>query len=208
MMELLTAFWVIWVLTPLAVRVLLIVLNAFFISFNFVFVQKTADREFTPLKWEKCPVRVSAEFILTFEKNIINAIKYSGVLMVHEDILNDFGLVIEANRCSLDMKTCEKYTNFKIGGICKKFENTEHPFYGKIFEPITPPLHCPIKRGNYSLGNPVVDFSAISALSIDGYIWLFVFKLVSTNSTTNLKKVILCYNTEVKIVNVRKKSRG
>jgi hypothetical protein len=140
-----------------------------------------------------------------FDKNNINFIGYSGLFVLHEEISNEFELVIETNKCSLDMNTCAKYTNFRIEKMCEKFES-KGPFYVSISAAITPPIHCPIKPGNYTLGKTRIDLSPIKALNIDGFIWVSKFKFVSTNSTTKLKRIILCYNTEVKIVKVRNRS--
>jgi hypothetical protein len=144
---------------------------------------------------------------MNFEKTNINVIKYSGYFLVHEELAGDFELVIEANRCSLQMENCEKYANFRTDKICEKLE-LKKQILGSIARAITPPLHCPVKPGNYSLGNPVVDVSILNVLNFDGYIWVSTYKLVTTNSTTKLKKIILCYNTEVKMVKVRSKSKG
>jgi hypothetical protein len=45
-------------------------------------------------------------------------------------------------------------------------------------------------------------------LSLDGFIWVNRFKLIATNSTTKLKKIVLCIDAEIKIEKVVKKTRG
>jgi hypothetical protein len=145
------------------------------------------------------------EVIVKFYKANVNTVKYSGYFLVNEELAGDFEVVIEANRCSFDMKTCTKYTNFRIDQICEKFES-KNPLYASVCATVSPPLHCPVKAGNYSMGSTVVDLSILNVLNFDGYIWLATVKFVTTNSTTKLKRVIMCYNTEIKMVKVRNRS--
>lgn len=103
--------------------------------------------------------------------NIENKISLSGRMSVSEEIAGELDLVLEVNKCTLDMKNCEKSATVNVREICKKFKD-KNAFYYSVFSSIKPQLQCPIKAGNYSSEQSTIELSMISLLPLDGYIWL------------------------------------
>lgn len=136
--------------------------------------------------------------------NYVN-IKYSGSINVTHEVKGDIELVMEGNRCTLDMKTCEKNNNLNVGGICQKFHD-KNAFYSSLFDNIKPRLKCPIKPGIYMIEEGFLDLSLISLLPLDGYIYVCAFKLAYGEKGSRAKKVAMCLNTETKIFKTHKKS--
>ena len=131
--------------------------------------------------------------------------KLSGTMEVTEEVPGDLNLVVESNKCDLEMKSCVKYNTFNIGGVCQKFLDKKE-FYSDVLSSITPPLKCPIKVGNYTLDERTLDLRIISFLPLDGYIWVNSYKLVSSQKGKP-KKVILCLNAEIKIMRTNKRTK-
>lgn len=129
--------------------------------------------------------------------------KYSGTIVVVEEVPGEIELVLESNKCSLDMKTCEKYDIINVREMCKKFQD-KHAFYSNIFTHIKPTLECPIKPGNYTLEESSLDLRPFALFPVDGYIWVSSFKFVSGQKGIKGKKVVMCINAEVKILKTRK----
>lgn len=139
---------------------------------------------------------------LDFQKSANNDIVYSGKLVVLEEIKSEIDLVLETNRCSLDMKTCEKSTTLNIRKICPKLKEKDQ-LYSKAISMIEPPLECPIKPGNYTSKQSSIEFKKVALLPIDGYVWIVTIKLVSSGTGNKAKRLILCLNAEVKIIKTR-----
>lgn len=133
--------------------------------------------------------------------NTDNKIPFSGYIEVTEELQGEFEFVIEANRCSLDLKECTKYHTVNFRQICEKFVDP-NPLYRGFFSNVKPPLKCPLKPGNYTLTDSMVDLSMISFFPIDGYIWVVTLSLVSSENGSKKKKVAMCVNAETKIVKV------
>lgn len=133
----------------------------------------------------------------------IDKMKYSGTIAVSDEVPGEIDLVMEYNKCSLDMKTCEKYDIINIREMCKKFQD-KNAFYSNIFAHIKPPLKCPIKPGNYTLEESSLDLAPFALFPIDGYIWVLSFKFASGEKGIKGKKVVMCLNAEVKIIRTRK----
>jgi hypothetical protein len=146
------------------------------------------------------------EIIMVMPKtNTNNKVPFNGYITVHEELTGDFQFTIETNRCSFDLKSCEKYATINFRQICSKFES-ENAFFKGFFSSIKPPLKCPLKPGNYSLTDSIVDLSIISLIPIDGFIWMATFTLVSSEDGAKKKKIVMCINSETKILKVVKRT--
>lgn len=129
----------------------------------------------------------------------INVVTLSAVLNVTKEVKGDMELIFDTNRCSLDMKTCEKYPGANIRGLCEKFEQ-KNAFYTPIFENFKPAIKCPLKPDIYTLKESKMDFSLFSLIPLDGYVWVVTIKVLSAESGIKKKEVAMCLNTETKIV--------
>lgn len=136
---------------------------------------------------------------MSFPKTNINKIGYSGFINVSEEVTGEIELVVEASKCSLDMKNCEKYNNLKIVSMCDKFMD-KGAFYSSALASINPPFQCPIKPGLYTLNEAALDLSLVSVLPLDGYVWVVTFKFLQAEKFKKMKKVVLCLNSEIKVV--------
>jgi hypothetical protein len=135
-----------------------------------------------------------------------NKISFNGTIKVNEEFNGDIDFSIEASRCSLDMKTCEKYSALIIREMCKKLKDKK-AFYYSALEQISPPFQCPFKAGIYTIAPLSIDLSLLSLFSyLDGYVWVVTFRLVLYDSESKTKKTIFCINSETKITKTRIKS--
>lgn len=139
---------------------------------------------------------------LNFPEKNINKIMYSGYIEITEEITGEIELVLEVNKCDLEIKACEKYNSLKIGGMCQKFKD-KNAFYSSGLSTIKPPLKCPIKPGNYSMENSAIDLSLVSVFPLDNFAWIVIFKFVAADSNKS-KKTVMCINSETKIFKTRK----
>jgi hypothetical protein len=129
----------------------------------------------------------------------------NGTIVVNEEIRGDFDIVAESTRCSLDMKTCEKFSTLRIRDACKLI-NDKNAFYSAALEKISPQIKCPIKPGKYYLSKTSADLSILSLLSLDGYVWMDKITFSTNDIGSKTKKRILCINAETKITKMRVKS--
>lgn len=119
-----------------------------------------------------------------------------------EEVLGDIEFVLGASKCTLDMKTCEKYPTTNIREMCKKFQE-RNAFYSSALSNFKPPLKCPLKPGNYTLSESRMDLAPVAFIPLDGFVWIVTFKFVSTEKVSQNKKIVMCLNSEVKIVKTR-----
>lgn len=129
----------------------------------------------------------------------INVVTFSGSVNISKEIKGDMELIIEANRCSLDRKTCEKYPGATVHRICKKFDE-KNTFYSSFFENIKPAFKCPIKPGLYTVDQTKLDLNAISMLPLDGYLWVVTFKMLTADAGNKRKQTAMCLNSEIKVL--------
>lgn len=129
---------------------------------------------------------------------IPNKVIFSGMMIVEEEVKGPIDMVTDINRCDLDMKECESYQSLKITKMCEKFDD-KNAFYAGGLTNITPSLKCPIKAGNYTFVDSLLDLRALSPLPLDGYIWIMLVKLVSGVSGKN-PRLVFCFNGETKIL--------
>ena len=133
----------------------------------------------------------------------IGSMLFSGTFTVSQEILSDIVLVIEGSRCSLDLTKCEKINTANIKGMCDKFKDTA---FSNIFSSIRPKLECPIKAGNYTLGETSFDFKFVSMFPLAGYLWVTTFKLVAPEKGKKTKKIVFCMMVETKIIRGNRKT--
>lgn len=124
---------------------------------------------------------------------------------VREKIYGPIDVSFEHSRCTLDMKTCEKFMTFNIRELCKKLSDTTL-FYSDFIAAVTPRLVCPIAVGNYTAKSTNVNLQFISYLPIDGYIYNTIVKGVSMDPVKKTRKLIWCGKFETKVLKVRVKS--
>lgn len=135
----------------------------------------------------------------------INGISFAGSVHLKKDLGKNLAFSVEPNRCSFDLKKCEKYPGATFEDLCRMF-NDKHHLFSSFFSRVKPPVKCPLKAGNYTFEESKLDFSIFSALAIDGYTWLATFKVLSPEEGVKRKRIVLCLNTETKIVQTRKLS--
>lgn len=139
------------------------------------------------------------------QSNIGNKILFSVLITVSEEVPGEIEFVIESNRCTLDMKTCEKYPVMNVREMCKKFQE-KNAFFSMTLASFKPPLKCPIKTGNYSLEESFIDLTPVAFVPLDGFVWIVTFKLVANEKGSKNKKTVLCMNSETKIIKVNKRT--
>lgn len=172
------------------------------IWWNFKLSFKRFVREYSIRKFDNCPTKLPIAVGLNFPKTRGDLIQFAGYMEVHEEIPGDIDFALETNRCSLDMKICEKFTTVNVKGVCKTFKEKDK-FYSSILATIKPPLECPLKPDNYTAKQAIIDLKHVSLLPIDGYIWLVTLKFVTSSKGSRAKKLIMCVNAEVKIIKTR-----
>lgn len=172
------------------------------VHFNFL---QRFFREIIPIKYENCPIANLPMMIHIVPRRGGDRVNISGYVIINEDIediSSDIVLNIDSNRCDLQMDKCEKYNAFKMSDMCGKLFNIQGIFKSMI-QSFHPPLKCPLTAGNYTLDDKaVVDLSVFSMFPIDGSVWVANFKFIGTFGKT--KKIIMCLNSETKIVKTRK----
>lgn len=126
----------------------------------------------------------------------------SGSCLIKQKLSIPLDASFDSNRCTLDMKHCEKFNSLNVKGVCKRFTNSSS-ILGKMTAIITPPLSCPVQPGNYSTTKFDIDTKTISFLPLDGYIYNIQAKLASVNPATKKKTLVGCIKFEAKIVKIR-----
>lgn len=162
-------------------------------------------REYSPLTWKNCPIKTPMMIQMTIPKSNINMLTMSGMITANEEVSGEIEFSIDANKCSMDMKICEKYPGVTVREMCKKFK-TKGAFYSSTFLSMKPPMQCPIKPGNYTMGDISIDLSVLSVLPLDGYIWVVNFKFLSVDGVQKTKKIAMCLNSETKISRTSRRS--
>jgi hypothetical protein len=70
-------------------------------------------------------------------------------LRILETLNPPLSLSTEVDRCTSDLKTCEKFYSGNTKKLCAKLKNP-NSLVTKLTETIEPRLKCPIEPGNYS----------------------------------------------------------
>jgi hypothetical protein len=169
-----------------------------------LFSEQRANRSFSNITATNCDSNSTATVNITFAPTNINKISYFGFFDLKEDILGDLTLAFETNRCSLDLKTCEKYSQRNFNGLCDILQD-ENSYFASFFQSLSPQLKChPLKAGVYTAPNSTIDLQIFTYLPIDGYFWIIQLKLVEQRKNSASKKLIMCINAESKVVKTRK----
>lgn len=140
---------------------------------------------------------------ILFPKSNINKIFMSGTVTVAEEIKGNIDIMFESSRCSLDMKTCEKYGAHTVRGMCNMITD-KSPFYSNIFSKFNPSLNCPIKPNNYTLTEVEIDLTFAALLPLDGYVWLTTLRLGTGESSLNGRKIAMCFKSETRVTRPRR----
>ncbi|CRK89252.1 CLUMA_CG003011, isoform A [Clunio marinus] len=178
----------------LAMNVLLI-----FVSWVSLAENAKLVRKYYPLKWENCAINASIQADIFAPNVSTKFMNISGVFHVREDILGALTFTLESNKCSLDMKNCEKHLNFSFKDVCRRFEE-KHMFYSAIFDRIAPPLICPLKAGDHILNPSVLDLSILDIFRAEGFIWITNLKIIAVSNKGKTKKNVFCMDVETKVV--------
>jgi hypothetical protein len=166
-----------------------------------LFFHQRVNREFSNQKFENCPMsKTVIQMYPFYPASGINQITYSGFSVISEQINGTLSMVLDVSKCDLAMKNCEKSSTRTIPGICKILELKE-TLFGNIFQSVKPPLECPIKAGNYSLGDSSIDMRAFSMMQLEGYVWAIKSRLVASDNDG--RRTVLCVNTETKVVRTK-----
>lgn len=155
-------------------------------------------------KFENCPIDVPMKMFLEVPKLSVNGFNISGYVTVTDEVRGDVDMVIEATRCSIDMKSCEKYQNINIREMCTNF-GRKNRYYTAVFAAIKPKVECPIKPGNYTLESTRLDLSGLRMFPLEGFVWILTFKLVSIEKKS--KKVVFCLISELEVTRGSRRSK-
>lgn len=136
------------------------------------------------------------------ENNLNDSISMEGNLQITETLNGPINFLIEANQCTLDMKTCTKLISFNIKNCCEKLKETKM-FYSQLIQRVIPRMLCPVKPGKYTVQRSDVDLSAFSRMPFDGSIYIFHIKILTTDTTTKERIVATCFRMQFKIIKVR-----
>lgn len=160
-------------------------------------------RYYSPQTLKDCPIETPMKIKMNIPKYNTDKVRLSAIIIVTEEVQAEVDFVIESNQCKMDMKTCQKENSLNVAGMCDMFK-AKNTIYSSIFDSIEPPLRCPIKPGNYTLRESILDLSPIRLIPLDGFVYVTTFRLVSGPKGTRSKKVALCLNTETKIFKTNK----
>lgn len=156
-----------------------------------------------PINYENCLGNLSIRVEVDIPKsNLNNRVSMSGNIFVSAEVTESLSFVVQSHKCSLDMAKCEALPILNIPEMCQKFKQ-KNAFYSEALKTIQPPLYCPIKPGVYRIENTSLDLSIISMLRLDGSIHVPTFKLVMQPKGSKVKKTVLCWMAELKIIKVR-----
>ncbi|CRK88021.1 CLUMA_CG001807, isoform A [Clunio marinus] len=177
---------------------ILVVFLVFWI--NFAQSAQRSARKFYPLKWDNCPMKnLPAKAYMNAPESFNKEMNVSGTLDVSEEIAGDIVFILETNKCTLNMKTCEKFTTLNIRDFCDRFTDKNQFFYEALAS-VQPEFKCPIKAGNYTMFPTIVDLSVTNMFPLDGYVWVASFKFISITNKGKTKKIVFCMNIEIKVV--------
>ncbi|XP_062542048.1 uncharacterized protein LOC134210041 [Armigeres subalbatus] len=121
-----------------------------------------------------------------------NTIKFYGNFTITTVIQEPLELVIIANRCTLNMKSCELFNKVTLTDLCRHI-NDQKGVMISFFKSIDPIFQCPIKPGLYQFKNSVVDLSFVSIFPLEGYRWQTSLKLYSK---TKPMKELFCLSSQ------------
>lgn len=104
-----------------------------------------------------------------------------------------------AQRCNMDRSQCEHFNTFLLPNFCNVFDQ-KNKLWSEIMAHTHPKLECPVKATNIKIVNATLDFSILSHLPLDGYIWIISIKIFKPLANVRHKKrLILCTISEYTI---------
>jgi hypothetical protein len=136
------------------------------------------------------------------EQNLNDIFTIGLNISVSEKLYGPMDLSFEINRCTMDMKNCEKFLNINARQVCQKFQNSS-TIIGKGVANVTPPIKCPMEAGNYTMKRTDADLKFISFLPIDGFNLNIIIKFVTSVPATKARIVATCIKAEVKVEKFR-----
>lgn len=148
----------------------------------------------------EAPIKI----LLGLPRSAFNSAVVSGHVTVSEEISGDIELVVENSRCTIDMKTCERYRDLKTSGLCDNLKE-KNEFYSSVLNSIYPRIECPIQPGNYTFEDTNFDLSFARFFPIDGHVFIQTYKLSETGANKK-KRTVMCLFFKVKVQAVNKKT--
>lgn len=162
-------------------------------------------RVYTPQKLENCLAEAPIIIMLVLPRSANNSAMVSGHITVGEEISGDIEFVVENSRCTIDMKICETYRDFKTTKFCSNLKEKDE-FYSHILNAVHPRIECPIQPGNYTFEDTVFDLGFAKFFPIDGHVFIQKYKLAELNKANKTKRTVMCLYFRVKVQAVNKKS--
>lgn len=151
---------------------------------------------------KNCLPEVPIKVELSLPRSAFDSAMVSGRVVVSEIISNDIEFVIENRRCTIDMKTCERYRDFETSGLCSNLKE-KNEFYSRIIDAVHPKIECPIQPANYTFKDTPFDLSFAKLFPIDGHVFVQKYKLAELNKSSKTKRTIngLYFRVKVQVVN-------
>jgi hypothetical protein len=155
------------------------------------------------MKWGDCQKDLPMKTNFTFGNATIDKLEMSGTANVTEEF-KDFEMNLELFKCSLDMKSCERYvTPPPIPEICEKLLKKDE-FYSSILQAIEPRFVCPVKPGIYKMNFISYTIPSIfQYIRFGGQVWISKFQFIDRKT----RKAKACLNAETKVLNKRVRNR-
>jgi hypothetical protein len=139
------------------------------------------------------------------ENNANHTVSIGGRMEVLQKLYGPMDLTVEVNKCTLDLKTCEKVITINVKSLCSKIKDS-NMFYALLLSRVVPPLNCPLNPGNYTVHHTEVDLSPFTYVPFDGFLFNFIVKILTTNPKTKARIIAICFQMEFKILKTRVKS--
>lgn len=147
------------------------------------------------------------KFVVTLNRTtgVPNHLQYSGYLETSREINGPLELLMEASRCDINMKKCEKFSVQKFTKICQLFQGKNSIFSG-LLAMMQPSVSCPIKVQRYVATNASMDMTTLSYLPLSGSIFMSTTKILSGEGKK--AEMVLCTTMEMRIIRARKERKA
>lgn len=150
------------------------------------------------MNWKDCRKNLQVVTNFTIANGTYDRLEFSGYFKVLKD-LGDIEVRLEASKCSLDLKTCDRYPFPSDANACNVLQ-LKGKYYTEIIQSIEPTFQCPIKSGTYTINPLNFKFPAVlSRLPLSGYIWISSLKFVDKQS----RNLVACFSFQVKFITKR-----
>ncbi|KAJ8918684.1 hypothetical protein NQ315_015004 [Exocentrus adspersus] len=136
-------------------------------------------------EYEDVPIRYSDIQLVTANRTMHISMK----ITLLADVDSDMKLWLFLKRCTSrdSLDTCETYNTIKINHFCRILNAKNKP-WTMVVDQITPPVKCPLKKGDYEVKNSTFDGSAFDRFPVVNWYWMITVHL--RDETTN--EVLLC----------------